>query len=65
MMYPESQAFHDRYYHMYDKPVKVTLKDGTELVGLFNDEFYGDSAILVRCEVIKIQDIENMELVEN
>lgn len=32
---------------------------------LFNDEFYEDSSILVSCEVIKIEDIERMELVED
>ena len=36
-----------------------------EKVGLFNDEFYEDSSILVSCEVIKIKDIERMGLVED
>ena len=49
----------------YDKIVKVIFKDGSEHVGLFNDEFFEDSAILVSCEVIKIVDIERMELVED
>ena len=48
---------------MYDNLVKITFKNGTEKVGLFNDEFYEDSSILVSCEVIKIEDIERMELV--
>lgn len=64
-MYPVSELFHQKYYHMYDKIVKVIFKDGSECVGLFNDEFYEDSAILVSCEVIQIADIERMELVED
>ena len=50
---------------MYDNFVRIVFKDGTEKVGLFNDEFYEDSSILVSCEVIKIEDIERMELVED
>lgn len=63
-MYPVSEMFHAKYSDMYDKIVKVIFKDGSERVGLFNDEFFEDSAILVNCEVIKIADIERMELVE-
>ena len=59
-----SQEFHDKYYHMYDQQVKLTLKDGTVIVGLFNDEFFEDNAILVDCKVIKIKDIDKMELVK-
>lgn len=64
-MYEVSQEFHDKYYHMYDKIVKITFKDGSERVGLFNDEFYEDSSILVDYDVVKIEDIEKMELVED
>lgn len=64
-MYSVSETFHKKYSNMYDKKVKVIFKDGTERVGLFNDEFFEDSAILVNCEVIKIADIERMELLEN
>ena len=65
-MYEVSQQFHEKYYaSMYDKLVKITFKDGSERVGLFNDEFYEDSSILVSCKVIKIADIERMELVED
>ena len=49
---------------MYDRLVKVYFKDGTVRIGLFNDEFYDDSSILVSCEVIKIADIQRMELLE-
>ena len=60
-----SEEFHNKYYDkMYDKKVKVVLKDGTEIVGLYNDEFYEDCAIFVNYEVIKIADIETMELLE-
>ena len=49
---------------MYDRFVRIFFKDGSVCTGLFNDEFYEDSAILVSCEVIKIADIERMELPE-
>lgn len=49
---------------MYDKKVKVILKDGTEVIGFYNDEFYEDCAIFVNYEVIKISDIEKIELDE-
>ena len=62
-MYKVSEEFHEKYAGMYDSFVKITFKDGTEKIGLFNDEFYEDSSILVSCEVIKIEDIERMELV--
>lgn len=60
-----SEEFHNKYYdEMYDKKVKAILKDGTEIVGLYNDEFYEDCSIFINYEVIKIEDIETMELVE-
>ena len=62
-MYKVSEEFHEKYSDMYDNFVKITFKDGTEKIRLFNDEFYEDSSILVSCEVIKIEDIERMELV--
>lgn len=62
-MYKVSEEFHEKYADMYDNFVKITFKNGTEKMGLFNDEFYEDSSILVSCEVIKIEDIERMELV--
>ena len=58
-MYKLSEEFHEKYADMYDNLVKITFKNGTEKVGLFNDEFYEDSSILVSCEVIKIEDREN------
>ncbi|MDO4439768.1 MAG: hypothetical protein Q4B74_01450 [Eubacteriales bacterium] len=61
-MYEVSEAFHKQYEDMYDKFVKIYLRDGSVRIGLFNDEFYEDSSILVSCEVIKIADIERMEL---
>lgn len=63
-MYKVSEAFHKQYEDMYDKFVKIYFKDGSVRSGLFNDEFYEDSSILVNCEVIKIADIERMELLE-
>ena len=65
MMYKVSEEFHEKYADMYDNFVKITFKDGTEKIGLFNDEFYEDSSILVSCEVIKIEDIGRMELAED
>ena len=63
-MYKISEAFHKQYAYMYDKFVRIYLKDGSMRIGLFNDEFYEDISILVSCEVIKITDIEKMELFE-
>ena len=63
-MYEVSESFHKQYADMYDKFVKIHFRDGSVRVGLFNDEFYEDSSILVSCEVIKIADIEKMELFE-
>lgn len=64
VMYKISEAFHKQYADMYDKFVRIYLKDGSMRIGLFNDEFYEDTSILVSCEVIKITDIEKMELFE-
>ena len=61
IMYEISEAFHKQYADMYDKFVRIYLKDGSMRIGLFNDEFYEDISILVSCEVIKITDIEKME----
>lgn len=63
-MYEVSETFHSQYADMYDKSVKIYFKDGSVRTGLFNDEFYEDSSILVSCEVIKIADIERMELLD-
>lgn len=63
-MYEVSEAFHKQYEDLYDMLVKIYFKDGTVRIGLFNDEFYEDSSILVSCEVSKITDIERMELLE-
>jgi len=61
----KSQEFHDKYYNsMYDKLVKITFKNGTEIIGLFNDEFFEENSILVSCQVIDINDIVKMELLE-
>ncbi len=62
-MYEVSEAFHRQYADMYDKFVKFTSKTAL-FAGLFNDEFYDDSSILVSCEVIKIADIDRMELLD-
>lgn len=63
-MYKLCEEFHEQYADMYDKFVKIYFRDGSVRIGLFNDEFYEDSSILVSCEVIKIADIERMELLE-
>lgn len=63
-MYEISETFHKQYANMYDKFVRVYFKDGSVRIGLFNDEFYEDSSILVNCEIIKIVDIQRMELLE-
>ena len=63
-MHEMSEAFHKQYADMYDKIVRIYFKDGSVRIGLFNDEFYEDNSILVSCEVVRIADIERMELVE-
>lgn len=61
-----SGEFHQKYYDdMYDKSVKVVLKNGRQIVGLYSDEFYEDASIFVNYEVIKIKDIDKMELMGN
>ena len=60
-MYVISKAFHERYPHLYDQSVRAYLKDGSVRDGIFNDEFYEDSAILLSCEVIPIAEIERLE----
>lgn len=64
ILYEASTAFHQRYSALYDRPVRVTLKDGTQIVGLFNDEFYECGAILVGCQTLFIADIVRMEPTE-
>ena len=60
-----SQEFHNKYYDdMYDKKVKVILKNGKEIIGYYTDEFYEETSIFVNYEVIKIQDIDKMILIE-
>lgn len=61
-MYEISETFHEQYADMYDKIVRIYFTDGSVRIGLFNDEFYDDNSILVSCDVIKIADIERMEL---
>ncbi len=61
-MYEISETFHEQYADMYDKIVRIYFTDGSVRIGLFNDEFYEDNSILVSCDVIKIADIERMEL---
>ena len=61
-----SEEFHNKYYDkMYDKKVKCILKDGTEVIGLYNDEFYEDCSIFINYKVIKILDIDKMILIED
>ena len=59
IMYRVSEEFHEKYFTMYDHMVRIFFKNGTEKTGLFNDEFYEDSSILVSCEVITRQGGEN------
>ena len=65
MDFEESQKLHNKYYHLYDKLVCVHLKDGSQITGLFNDEFFEEASILVDCREIRICDIEKMHAVEN
>lgn len=40
------------------------VKNGKVIIGYFNDEFFEDNSILVDCKVIKIKDIDKIELVK-
>ncbi len=65
--YPVSEAFHNDYYALYDRPVTVTLKDGRTIDGIFADEFFEDQAIMIshpaeEPSVFSISEIEKMEL---
>lgn len=64
MDFAKSERFHNKYFCLYDKIVCVTFKDGKQITGLFNDEFFEDESILVDCQTIKIDDIQKMELVD-
>lgn len=68
MDFKVSQEFHNKYYdEMYDKLVKVILKDGKEIIGIYNDEIFEDNTILVsgnEIYFIKIEDINKMILVD-
>lgn len=62
-----SQAFHNKYRHLYEHIVVVTLVDGTTVEGGWYDEFFEDASILVSTlgpdvQIIKIADIRAMEL---
>lgn len=69
--YAVSIVFHEKYYDdLYDHFVKVFLKDGNAVKGVFCDEFYDDGSILIspkgnEVKIIKIADIELMELSQN
>ncbi|HJC22789.1 MAG TPA: hypothetical protein H9761_03690 [Candidatus Eisenbergiella merdavium] len=63
-MYEIGETFHKQYADLYDKIVRIYFTDGSVRIGLLNDEFYEDNSILVSCEVIRIADIERMELFE-
>lgn len=69
--YAISIAFHKKYYNeLYGHLVKVYLKDGNIVEGVFCDEFYDDGSILIspkgnEVKIIKISDIELMELSQN
>lgn len=69
--YAVSTAFHEKYYKdLYGHIVKVFLKDGKTVEGVFNDEFYEDGSVLIspkgnEVKIIKITDIESMGLSEN
>lgn len=55
-MYEISEAFHKQYADMYDKFVRIYLKDGSMRIGLFNDEFYEDISILVIVFVVGLRE---------
>ena len=67
MDYNISQKFHNNYEKLYEHIVIVRLKDGTTVEGGWYDEFFEDESILIsslgtEVLIIKISDIETMEL---
>lgn len=67
MDYNISQKFHNKYEKLYEHIVIVRLKDGTTIEGGWYDEFFEDESILIsslgtEVLIIKISDIETMEL---
>ena len=54
----------EKVFNVLENEIIKVLKDGTELVGLYNDEFYEDCSIFVNYQIVKISDIETMELIE-
>ncbi len=65
-----SADFHKKYEALYDHIVTVTMKDGCTIEGCYCDEFFEEASILISCmgndvKVIKIADIDKMELSEN
>lgn len=69
--YAVSNTFHEKYYdELYDHFVKVFLKDGNRVEGVFADEFYDDGSIIIspkgnEVKIIRISEIESMELSRN
>lgn len=60
-----SEDFHDKYYDkMFDCRVKAVLKNSTEIIGLYNDEFYEDASVFIDYNVVEISEIDYMELAE-
>ena len=67
MAYNVSRDFHDKYENLYEHIVVVTLKDGATVEGGWYDEFFEDESILISAfdsdvKIIKISDIQSMEL---
>ena len=55
--------------YLANTPISVKAADTThalyiEVIGYYNDEFYEESSIFVNYEVIKISDIDTMDLIE-
>ena len=62
--YQLSEAFHKKYGHLYDHAVKMFMRNGGIVEGVFCDEFFEDGSILVsgsEIMFIKIADIERVE----
>ena len=64
-------AFHEKYYDaLHGRVVRVFVKGDIVVEGIFANEFYEEESILITPEsnavtIIKISDIESMELAEN
>ena len=57
--------FNNIKYEYFNKKVKVTTIYGTEITGIFIDDFAEEKEIAINCVRIKYYEVKSMELAEN